>query len=74
MPGIIVRDLSPALHTRLKQEAQRHHRSMTREVIVILEEALGGSGGDGRTYPAAVKLSRPLTDEFLNKAKRWGRA
>ena len=74
MPGVVIRDLSPVLHKRLKQEAQRHHRSMAKEVIVILEETLGEGGEDGSSYPAPVKLARPLTDEFLNKAKRWGRA
>ena len=74
MPGIIVRDLPPALHTRLKQEALRHHRSMAKEVIVILEETLAGGDRTNLSYPAPVKLSHPLTDAFLNKAKRWGRA
>lgn len=41
MAGIVVRDLSPGLHTRLKQEALRHHRSMAKEVISILEKTLG---------------------------------
>ena len=72
MPGIVIRDLPPALHERLRAEAQRHHRSMTKEVVTILEDALGT--GAEPTYPPPVKLAVPLTDEFLNKAKRWGRA
>lgn len=72
MPGIVVRDLPDVLHERLKEEARRHHRSMSKEVIAILEDALGWS--TERTYPPPVKLAFPLTDEFLNKAKRWGRA
>ena len=72
MAGIVIRDLPPALHERLREQAQRHHRSMAKEAITILEDALGGS--TDRTYPPPVKLSIPLTDAFLNKAKRWGRA
>ena len=72
MPGLALRNLSPALHQRLREEASRHHRSMSKEVVTILEEALGKSAE--RIYPAPVKLDTPLTDEFLNKAKRWGRA
>ncbi len=71
MPGIVIRDLPPVLHERLRAEAQRHHRSMNKEVVTILEEALGKN--TERTYPPPVKLAIPLTDAFLNKAKRWGR-
>lgn len=72
MPGIVIRDLPPALHARLREEACRHHRSMTKEVVTILEEVLGTS--TERAYPPPVKLAIALTDAFLNKAKRWGRA
>lgn len=72
MAGIVIRDLPPALHERLRAEAHRHHRSMAKEAVTILEDALGRS--PERTYPPPVKLAFPLTDEFLNKAKRWGRS
>jgi plasmid stability protein len=72
MSGIVIRDLPPALHERLREEAQRNHRSMSKEVVTILEDALGRSMD--RAYPPPVRLDFPLTDEFLNKAKRWGRA
>jgi len=72
MPGIVIRELPNVLHERLREVAHRHHRSMAKEVVNILEDALGTS--TERTYPPPVKLAFPLTDEFLNKAKRWGRA
>ena len=72
MPGIVIRDLPDVLHERLRDEAQRHHRSMAKEVVTILEGALGRR--TDRTYPPPVKLAFPLTDAFLNKAKRWGRS
>ena len=72
MPGIVIRDLPPALHERLREEAHRHHRSMAKEVVTILEDVLGKS--TERAYPPPVRLAFPLMDEFLNKAKRWGRA
>ena len=40
MSAVVVRDLPPVLHQRLKQEAERHHRSMNREIIAILEKEL----------------------------------
>jgi hypothetical protein len=45
---------------------------MAKEVITILEDTLGRSAE--QTYPPPVKLAFSLTDAFLNKAKRWGRA
>jgi plasmid stability protein len=72
MPGIVIRDLPTCLHERLRAEAQRHHRSMAKEVVTILEGALGA--GTERAYSPPVKLAFPLTDRFLDKAKRWGRA
>jgi plasmid stability protein len=40
MPGLLIKDFPPDLHTRLKEEAARHHRSMTRQALVLLEQAL----------------------------------
>ena len=37
MSAVVVRDLPLVRHQRLKQEAERHHRSMNREIIAILE-------------------------------------
>ncbi len=40
MADVVVRNLPPTLHQRLKQEAERLHRSMNREIIAILEREL----------------------------------
>lgn len=40
MPGLLIKDFPPELHRRLKEEAERHHRSMTRQALVLLEQAL----------------------------------
>lgn len=72
MAGLAIKQLPSALHQRLKQRAARNHRSMTKEVIAVLEDALGAE-------PAASKVPPPfkgrfaLTDRFLDKAKRAGR-
>jgi hypothetical protein len=52
MPAVVVRDLPPALHQRLKQEAARHHRSMNREIIAILDKEL--------EMPARLELPPPV--------------
>jgi len=71
MPGILIKDLSPVLHEKLKFEAKRNHRSMAKQVISILEQNLGQT--TDRTYPPPVRVAFPVTDNFLNRAKRWGR-
>lgn len=72
MSDLLVKNLPPDLHRRLKEEAVRSHRSMAKQVVAILEQNLGVT--DSRPYPPPVRVAVPLTDEFLNKAKRWGRA
>jgi plasmid stability protein len=72
MPALVIKELPIELHRRLKDEAVQHHRSMTQEAIVILEQGLH------RVRPIpVVKAYRgafPLTNKFINAAKREGRA
>jgi plasmid stability protein len=37
MSNLIVRDVPEQLHARLKQQAKRHHRSVTKEVVSLIE-------------------------------------
>jgi len=41
MPTITSHDVPDDLHQHLKQQAKTHHRSVNREVIVLLETLLG---------------------------------
>ena len=72
MPAFVIKDLPIEIHRRLKDEATQHHRSMTQQAIVILEQGLR------RVQPVpAIKAYKgrfPLTNEFVNSAKREGRA
>lgn len=71
MPALVIKDLPAEIHRRLKDDAAQHHRSMTQQAIVILEQALHRV----RTIPAfkAYKGKFPLTNDFINTAKREGR-
>ena len=40
MTGLLIKDFPPELHRRLKEAAARSHRSMTRQALVLLEQAL----------------------------------
>lgn len=72
MPALVIKELPVEIHRRLKEDAEQHHRSMTQQAIVILEQALH------RVKPMpAVNAYRgrfPLTNAFIHAAKREGRA
>lgn len=68
MPAFLVKDLPPVLHERLKQEATRHHRSMNREVISILEKELGDI--TPVDVPCPTVPSKPLTAEWVRETTR----
>lgn len=72
MAGLAIKKLPSALHQRLKQRAARNHRSMTQEVLAVLEQALGAEPTAPKA-PPPFKGRFPLTDRFLDKAKRAGR-
>jgi len=63
VPAIVVRDLPPAIHQRLKQEAERHHRSMNREIIAILEKELGATGS--APLPEPVQLKKAVDPRWI---------
>lgn len=63
MPAFLVKDLPPVLHERLRQEATRHHRSMNREVITILEKELGETRF--AALPQPVKLKKPVDPQWV---------
>lgn len=76
MPGLLVKNLPDHLHVRLKRRAAANRRSMSNELIMILERVL-----DDRAGPASldevnamrVTGSRPLTQDLLDEALKSGR-
>ncbi len=72
MPDILIKKLSTELHSRLKDEAKKHHRSMNKEIIAMLEDVL--MNGESRPeLPKPLYIAEPIDDDFINKAKRSGR-
>lgn len=71
MPALVIKSLPADIHERLKDDAERHHRSMTQEAISILERGL--------QRPRAIRAFKayrgafPLTNEFVTAAKTEGR-
>jgi plasmid stability protein len=70
MPTLVIRDLSPEIHRLLKEQAQQHHRSVNKEVITILEDSVTPSG---QTLPPPLKGIFPVTQDWLDEARRTGR-
>ena len=59
MTGLLIKDFPPELHRRLKEEAVRYHRSMTRQALVLLEQAL--SAPSQNTAELLPDLLKPAT-------------
>ena len=72
MPGFVIKDLPAKLHRKLKQRAARHHRSMTKEVLALLDRVLSEEDHPNE-IPPPFKGRFALTDEFIDRARREGR-
>jgi len=57
MPDLLIRNVPPELHARLKAAAAAHRRSLTQEAIQIIEENL--SEPPTRSLPSADQLPVP---------------
>jgi plasmid stability protein len=75
MSGLLLKNIPPDLHEKLRARARLNRRSLSAEAITILERAL-----TVRRRPTLeeidarrVKPKTPMTDEFLDMAKRTGR-
>lgn len=62
MPGLLIKDFPPELHRKLKEEAARHHRSMTRQALALLEQALSAPAKNAaELLPKPIKPAKPVT-------------
>ena len=76
MPGLLIEDRPAQAHARLKARAALRRRSMSREALVILEQALGDEAGPPTLEEIdamRVRGSRPSTRELLGEARESGR-
>jgi plasmid stability protein len=76
MAGLLVKNLPDHLHLRLKERAALNRRSLSAELITILEEVLD----DRAAAPSIEAIDRmrvagakPLTQAVLDEARREGR-
>ena len=72
MPTLVIKDLPEDVHRQLKDDAVLHHRSMTQQAIVLLKQGLHSVRPVPPFKPYKGKF--PITAEFIDAAKREGRA
>lgn len=75
MSTLVVRNLPESLQEQLKARAQANHRSVTKEVIALIEQALRNPQQiTPRELPPPIKLrGGPLTIEQIEAAIEEGR-
>jgi plasmid stability protein len=81
MPTITLKNVPDELHRRLKERAERHHRSLNREAIRCLEEAVADERIEEQALLARIRANRArmvergvwLTEESLLEATEEGR-
>lgn len=74
MPALLIKDLPPTLHRKLQEEAQKHHRSMTKEALSILEQSLGAASPRSLRDVKPVSCRTRIDDAWIKRAKEWGRS
>jgi plasmid stability protein len=72
MATVLIKHLPDELHRQLELRAQRHRRSLNKELITLIEDALADRTVEA--LPEPVKLRKPLTQEMLDRAREEGRA
>jgi plasmid stability protein len=65
MPSLTLKNVPEDLHQRLKEQAERHRRSMNQEAIWILEQALSPTRRDAEEVIAKAEvLNQDIDKEF----------
>ncbi|MDD5460920.1 MAG: hypothetical protein PHG00_04700 [Methylococcales bacterium] len=60
MTCLLIKDIPPELHRKLKEAAVRSHRSMTRQALVLLKQALSTPFPSAKLLPDPLKPATPL--------------
>jgi hypothetical protein len=71
MAAILLENVPEDLHRRLREEAARHHRSMTGHALALIEQGLRGEHLP--PLPEPERPLRPFTRALLRQAIHEGR-
>jgi plasmid stability protein len=66
MSTLVIKNFPEELHARLKAQAQRHHRSVTKEVVALIESVLAAPRQSPKLSPPLKLASgyRPTIEEI----------
>ena len=76
MASILIKDVPVRIHRKLKARARANRRSLTQEVIVLLERALEDRAGPPpieEVDALRIRGRAPLTQALLDEARGSGR-
>lgn len=75
MAALLIKDLPPPLHASLRQRAERNHRSMAKEVLTILEQAVTAACPPVPPLKPqkTFALPKPLSAAFVTRIIRTAR-
>jgi plasmid stability protein len=76
MAGLLIKDVPQDLHEKLKARAAANRRSLSSEVLTILESAVDGRSGSLTSADldrVRARGRRPLTDAVLDRARKRDR-
>ena len=74
MSALLIRDLPPEVHRKLKLLAQHNRRSLSAEASSLIEQALAAQTQPIQELPVPFVGAFPITDDWLASAKNEGRA
>jgi hypothetical protein len=71
MASLLIKDIPPILHKRLKAQALQNRRSMAQQVLVFLEDGI--RRGLPHPLPHPLKTRRKITAHMIRKGILEGR-
>lgn len=74
MTSLLIRDLPDQVHRKLRARAKQNRRSLAKEALVLLEIVLASEEESKIELPQPFEGQFLLTEEWLDQAKREGRA
>ncbi len=71
MSTLVIENISPALYSKLEDEARQHHRSITQQIVALLEQSL--SKTQLSIPPTPIDFGVRHDSEWVYAATRDGR-
>ena len=74
MSTLVIKNLPDDLHARLKEQAERNRRSVTMEVVTLIEQGTTPKRAAPFLSPPIKLKGGPLTDKDIEAWRNDGRA